>query len=385
MTYLAVQISLYLASAALIGLFLGWIFWGLSYHRRIAQFHDEMTASLEEERNRSDELRHELDIADAKLNKRLDAEKADAAKTLVEVQGLLDGEKEANRVVKADMEKLRLEMGTAIDAEKASAAMAIEEATQHADSLKNSIEEAKARETKIQAELEELRLMAGAEKLAAQSARAEIEQLRREMQLSLDAERETSKAAREALDDIRATLTRTFGENAGIIAALETQPKKPTEVNAAISSDMTEEVDDTGNEDQAGAIDDLPDGDDSVEVLRASGIDAEPGTAFDVPDENATDADQSDQRMHRRQKSTPTIAKQQKMKRLWMISIISRIIWTKTHSAIPTGMSSRWSSTASPRLDRKARPDRRHFFMSGPARWTTCRKSAASIPRPKSS
>ncbi|MGI9492948.1 MAG: hypothetical protein ACR2QF_11170 [Geminicoccaceae bacterium] len=295
MTYLAVEISLYLACAALIGVCLGWLFWGQSYHRRVAKLHAEMTTSLAAERNLSDEVRHELKNAQARLDSALKSEKANAAKTVVEIQERLEHEREAARIARAETEQLRLDMEAAINAEKTSASNAIQEAMQHAESVKASVGDAKIRETQIQAELEELRLTAGAEKFAAQSARAEADQLRREMHASLDAERETSRAARQALDDIRGTLARTFGEGAEIIAALNPKAETPVDEAAAISDDEVSETEAFGDDDQAEAVlefDDEIDLPESAESQMYSGIEVEPGTAFDVRKKQATGGDE---------------------------------------------------------------------------------------------
>ncbi len=300
MAYLAVQMSLYLAGAALIGICLGWLFWGRTHHRRIAKIHSEMTASLEAERELSDKTRLELQDTEAKLERMLAAEKANSEKAVTEVQKLLGTEKEATRTARSENEKLRLEMEAAIDAEKVSASGALQEALQDAERLKVEVEEGKTRETQIRAELEELRLMAGAEKLAAESARAEVEQLRAKMQTSIDVEREASRAARQALDDIHTTLTRTFGEGASVIAALDTQSeKKPIVGEAAlISSSLKGDAQETDEGYQSGANDNLDEEIKPVKIiapLESSGIDIEPGTAFDVPDEKATASEQTEQ------------------------------------------------------------------------------------------
>jgi len=286
-TYLAVQMSLYLASAALIGICLGWLFWGRSYHRHIAKIHSEMTASLEAERSLSDETKRELQDAEARLNQSVEAEKANSAKAMTEIQKLLESEKEAARTARVENENLRLEMETAVNAEKTSASSAIQGAMQDAEQLKATVEEGKTRETQIRAELEELRLMAGAEKLAAESARTEIEQLRTEMKTSLDVERETSRAAKRALDDIQTTLSRTFGEGAGFVAALDAQSENSLAGKAAaISGNMKNDSQEIDNDNQTKSIDDLDEEKKPVNVSDSenpSSIDIEPGTAFDVP------------------------------------------------------------------------------------------------------
>ena len=305
MTYLAVEISLYLACAALIGICMGWLFWGRSYQRRVAEIHEEMTTSLAAERNLSDKVRHELKDAQAKLDKAIESEKAKSSKAMADIQKLLESEKEATRSARAESEQLRLDMEVAINAEKTSASNAIQEAMQHAESLKAAVDEAKAKETQIQAELEELRLMAGAEKLAAQSARAEADKLRRDMHMSLEAERQTSLAARQALDDIRGTLARTFGEGAGALAALSAQPETLAVEPAAISDGMQSQAQEIGDNELTDAAEKTeaekpdaerleeesphPEGDKSIKL---PGIEVEPGAAFDVLDKEATRSDE---------------------------------------------------------------------------------------------
>lgn len=291
MTYLAVQMSLYLVSAALIGIGLGWLVWGRSQHRHIAKLHTEMTTALEAERSLSDEARRDLQKAEAKLDRALESEKANTTKTVDAVRQLLDAEKEATHAARTEADRLRLDMDTAINEEKTSAANTINEAMQHAEGFKAALDEAMTRETQIRAELEELRLMAGAEKLAAQSARSEVEQMRFSMQASLDAERKTSAEAREALDDIRATLARTFGGGAGALAALDTQSETPASETAGMSDSMETGVQEVDGDDPAEVIEEF---DDIVKPTAFSkpitipGIDSEPGIAFDVPDEPVT-------------------------------------------------------------------------------------------------
>lgn len=253
MTYLAMQISLYLVSAALIGIGLGWLIWGRSQHRQIEKIHSEMTVALEAERNLSDEARRNLENAETKLEDAVKTEVNRSKTALIEVQALLENEKQAIQSARSENDQLRLDMEQSINAEKTSAANAIREAMRHAEGLDTALNEAKTRETQIRAELEELRLMAGADKLAAQTARSDVEQMRLKMQNSLDAERATSAQARQALNDIQETLARTFGEGSGIIAALNAQPMIPGLEAASLSDSM--EVGAQANENNDPAVD----------------------------------------------------------------------------------------------------------------------------------
>lgn len=302
MTYLAVQISLYLVSAALIGFALGWLFWGRSQHRRIAKLHEEMTTAIETERQFSKEVRGKLKSADERLNRALEAEKENAAKAVAEVRELLDAEMMAAQAARAEIDRLRLDMETAINMEKASASDTIRETMEHAESFKAAVQEGRVRETQIRAELEELRLMAGAEKLAAQTARSEFEQREKTFQSSLEAERRNSAQAREALNDIRATLARTFGEGAGIITALETRSepsastRSETPISAAMDLAGRAEKDTRENDDNDATSTGL-ETEETIEPpvfnkpIEVPGINVEPGIAFDVQDEAVTAID----------------------------------------------------------------------------------------------
>ncbi len=287
MTYLAMEMSLYLASTALIGLCLGWLIWGQGRSRHIGKVRSEMAAAVEAERGRAEEASLELQDADAKLDRLLEAERSSAAKVLTETQQLLETEKQAASQARMEISQLRADMDEAINVEKASAAHAIQEAMREAEKEKTAAQNAEIRETQVRSELEELRLMAGAEKLAAQSARAELSQIRMEMQQALDAERDASGQARRALDDIRGTLARTFGEPAGIISSvavpLENAASETAEISETIAVDEHDDDDDffDGIDDFNETVD--PAAFDTSATL--SGIDIKPGLAFDVEDE----------------------------------------------------------------------------------------------------
>ncbi len=288
--YLAMEMSLYLASTALIGLCLGWLVWGQSRRRQIGKVRSEMTAAFEAERSRAEEASLELQDADAKLDRLLEAERISAAKILTETRELLETEKQAARQSRMEVGQLRVDMDEAINVEKASASHAIQEAMREAEKEKTAAYNAEIRETQVRSELEELRLMAGAEKLAAQSARAELNQMRMEMQQALDAERDVSTQARRALDDIRGTLARTFGEPTSVITSVDVPPE-------SLASEMADEpktitVDEHDYDDDL--FDGLDDFNESAEPAAfdttavLSGIDLEPGLAFDVQDETAS-------------------------------------------------------------------------------------------------
>lgn len=291
MLYLAVQMSLYLVSAALIGIGLGWLFWGHSRNRKLTKLHSEMTASLEAERSFSDEARRDLANADAKLNQAIEFETASSAKAITEIRQLLETEKKATFAARAEKDQLRLDMDIAISAEKATAADAIREANLNAEGIETALNEARARETQVRAELEELRLMAGAEKLAAQSARSEFDLKQNEIQASLDTERSISKQARTALDEIRATLARTFGDNDGIIATSNNTPETSASETRDLFRQNIADVEEIGDDAPSHADEEFDD------ILRPAafndpiavpGVNVEPGTAFNIQDDMVT-------------------------------------------------------------------------------------------------
>ena len=133
--------------------------------------------------------------------------------------------------------------------------------------------------------------MAGAEKLAAQTARSEFEQKQVETQTFLDAERKASAQAQTALDDIRATLERTFGGKVGIIETVENASETPTSETGDLF-DQTQKDAQEANDDAPSDADD--EFNDIVKPIAFSkpiavpGIDVEPGIAFDVQDEMVT-------------------------------------------------------------------------------------------------
>ena len=290
MTYLAVEMSLYLASAAVIGVALGWLFWGQSRHRQIAKLHREMTSALEEERRVSDDARHDLRQVKANLDRARETEKTNTAKAVAEVQQLLELEKLAASTAKAEAEQLRSDMDTALSAERASASNALREAVGRAERLEFEIDLAKSRETQVRAELEELRLMAGAEKLAAQSARSEAEHMRQSMQASLDAERATSADALQALSDIQTTLARTLGAGAPSLDAVTARPEQQKAEATSPSSLLEIDVPSTDDGESPTSEADIEQKEAASQstagqAVMLSGIDVTPGTSFDVREE----------------------------------------------------------------------------------------------------
>lgn len=287
MIYLATEMLLYLICAALLGISLGWLIWGRSRHRHITKLHTEMTAAIDAERHAADEIRHQLQNADAKLKQALLAEQANSAKALAEVRQLLEAEKGEAREVQGELNQLRAQMDEAANAEKISASNAVQEAMAHAEAQKAAAGEAKAMEMELRAELEELRLMVGAEKLAAETARSERDRIRHDMQSALDTELETSAQTRKALDDIQNTLARTFGAGAGLVAAVDT-------VSETGSADLTsldhDQVSDQRplplmGDDASETIEPTSSEPTVVEPVATSPINIEPGLAFDVQDE----------------------------------------------------------------------------------------------------
>jgi len=289
LTYLAVQLSLYLVCAALIGIALGWCIWGHSKRRQLAAVRNEMATALEAERNLVHETRRDLEKADSRLNDALTLERANSAKAVGEIREQLDVEKQAVLTARSELEQVRADMELAMSAEKATAADTIREAMESINGLKDIANQAKARETQTRAELEEMRLMAGAERLAAQTARSESLRIQREMESSIEVERNNHVQAQKALADIRTTLARTLGDDQDI-AVSSTNLPDPTFPATMDLFDPGTSVSDTVEEGAPANVADA--GNDVEEVIEiqepaahdgtitVDGIDTE--TAFDV-------------------------------------------------------------------------------------------------------
>ena len=212
MTYLATEILLYLFLATIVGLALGWLFWGLGQRRRLGALRTDLMAQIEAGREAHNKTKLSLDQAEARAKKAIDAAKTEARET-IESQQL------AVQQAETELERVRASVDEAIQEARLSGQGSIEEALQAASAEKAIAAEAVARESRSRAQIEELRLLIGAEKLAGESARSELERTRKEMQDELEAERAAHHQAKIALDDIRSTLARTFGSEALNMAA----------------------------------------------------------------------------------------------------------------------------------------------------------------------
>ena len=211
MTYLATEMLLYLAAAAVIGLVMGWLIWGLGRRRQLAALRRDLTAMVDTEREAHHQTRLELDEADAHAEEAIAKARADAERTIGELRQTLEAEREAARDARAALDRAEAEIAAAEEKGRAAGQEAAAQALKAANAEKAAASEAMAREAQSRAQIEELRLLIGAEKLAAESARAELEQTRSTMQATLDAERAAHQQATTALDDIRSTLARTLG------------------------------------------------------------------------------------------------------------------------------------------------------------------------------
>lgn len=224
MTYLATEMLLYLLCAAVFGFALGWLVWGMGRRQQMSRQHAELMAMIDAEQAANKQAQINLDRAEARLQQAVQAEKSAAAETLAAAQENLEAERRTAQEARANLEKMRLDMEQTVGAERASASEAIDEAMRLADNHKVVASDAKTKETQFLAEIEELRLLVGAEKLAAQSARAELARVRADMETTLEAERRANAQSRLALDDIRTTLSRTFGADAAVTAMSLTGP-----------------------------------------------------------------------------------------------------------------------------------------------------------------
>ncbi len=216
-TYLATEMLLYLLAAAVIGLVLGWFVWGMAGRRKIG----ELTSTLARERREHLALKGDLEEADARLKTSVEAAKSEAEAAISELQEKADAERQAAQEAYAALERMRTELDEAIRSGQASRNEALQQARQAAETERVKAARAVAGEAKAHAELEELRLRIGAEKLAAENARSELDETRRDMQAALDVERAAHHQAKSALDDIRSTLARTLGPAAAELADMD--------------------------------------------------------------------------------------------------------------------------------------------------------------------
>lgn len=214
MTYLATEMLLYLLSAAVIGIVLGWMIWGAGRRQKIGAMRRDLMTMVESEKTAHRETKRQLDDAEAKRAEAVEVAKADANRSLAELRQTVDAERLSAREAQIELERVRAEKEEAIQEGRASGQEAVDQAMHAANAEKAAAAEALARETQSRAQIEELRLLIGAEKLAAESARAELQQMRTNMQAELETERSVHGQAKIALEDIRSTLARTLGAGA---------------------------------------------------------------------------------------------------------------------------------------------------------------------------
>lgn len=243
MTYLATEMLLYLLSAALIGLVLGWLIWGAGRRRKMNALKSDLTATIEMEREAHHATKLSLDEADAKMREAIEAARADANRSLAELRKTVDAERLAAQEAHTALERMRGDMEEALEVGKTSGQEAVDQAMRTANAEKAAAAEAMGKEAQLRAQLEELRLLIGAEKLAAESARSELQAIRANMGAELDAERVAHEKAKIALDDIQSTLARTLGS-----AALGVTGKDASAPAAAPTSDETRGQQDLGRD-----------------------------------------------------------------------------------------------------------------------------------------
>ncbi|MEM8949645.1 MAG: hypothetical protein AAGC99_09965 [Pseudomonadota bacterium] len=211
MTYLATEMLLYMLSTALIGLILGWMIWGLGQRRRLRGLRDELTAVIEQEKDAHDQTRKFLEESEANGKKALKAAALDANRSMNELKETIEAERLSVRDVQSELESVRAGIDATIEADRASVQANIDQAIETANAERAAASEAMAKEAQSRAQIEELRLLIGAEKLAAENARAELEDMRRSLSAELETERTAHEQAKIALNDIRSTLARTLG------------------------------------------------------------------------------------------------------------------------------------------------------------------------------
>lgn len=239
MTYLATEMLLYLLSTALIGFVLGWLIWGSSQRRKLGQLRADLMGALDSERAAHQEARIALDGAEAKTRKAVKAAEVEAERSLADMQKAVDAEHTKALEAEAAATQMRIDLEEAVRQSQESGQQALNQAMRATDVEKAAAAEAMAKEAQSRAQIEELRLLIGAERLAAENARTDLETLRADMEVRMEAERADHEKAKIALADIRSALTRTLGTEA-LGVAVDESSAEPVQPDAGVPQHLTE-------------------------------------------------------------------------------------------------------------------------------------------------
>ncbi|MGI9502185.1 MAG: hypothetical protein ACR2RE_03910, partial [Geminicoccaceae bacterium] len=180
-----------------------------------------------------------LDSAEAKTRKAVKAAEVEAGRSLADMQQIADTERTKALEAEAAVKQMRIDLEATVRESRASGQQALDQAMRAADVEKAAAAEAMAKEAQSRAQIEELRLLIGAEKLAAENARTDLETLRADMEVRLEAERADHEKAKIALTDIRSALTRTLGAEA-LGTAIAKSPAEPAREDADEPSYLTD-------------------------------------------------------------------------------------------------------------------------------------------------
>ncbi|MEM9439497.1 MAG: hypothetical protein AAGA73_03540 [Pseudomonadota bacterium] len=233
MIYLATEIVLYLLAAAFIGLLCGWVIWGIGSRRRFRAIREDLASSLDSEMAAHQETRLALAEADERTKAAVEQAKTDAVRSLGELKPMIETERKRADAAEAKLGVVRQELEDMTRQGNAADQSAIDDALRAANVEKAAAAAATAKEAQSRAQIEELRLLIGAEKLAAENARSELAQMRAGMLAELDAERALHEKAKHALHDIRSTLAKTFGEQAANMVAGTASEESSSESQAS--------------------------------------------------------------------------------------------------------------------------------------------------------
>ena len=219
MTYLATEMLLYLLATTVIGLLLGWFIWGFGQRRQIGEMRNDLLLMVEDERKEHQATRSLLRDAKANVDQAVAEAKQEADATIAELQGKIGAERQALKEAHAGLAQMREKLDQAIRTGQAVQGESSLRVSQEVEIEKARAAQAVANEAKMMAQLEELRLTIGAEKLIAENARSELEKLRNESQTALESEQAAHREAKAALEDIRSTLSRTLGPSAAMLGS----------------------------------------------------------------------------------------------------------------------------------------------------------------------
>ena len=238
MTYLMAEMLLYLLVTAVIGFFLGWLVFAAGRWRQVEKVRSELMLLIDHERKDHQGTRELLHMANANVEKAALKSTAEAEQKIQDMQVKIDSDRKALHEAHAAVEQMREKLNETVRAGEATNKSATLRANKDVETEKARAAQAVANEATALAQLEELRLLIGTERLAADNARNELEKTRREAGDVLQSEREEHQKAKTALEEIQTALARAVGPAAALLASEPTD--KPDNQDRSHGDDQTD-------------------------------------------------------------------------------------------------------------------------------------------------